>query len=117
MFKADPTFQLHDAEEKPWPKEMYQAMLLNVIFAFETGQDALISRARLLLGLLVSALREQGIFNINVVLKHQQRHFPGTFKPWVEGLLEQLKRSVLFPSLSTTWDCCCSLLTSHNCLG
>lgn len=43
----------------------------------------LIQRARRLLSVLITAMRDQGAFNPHVVKHHGDTHFPGDFKPWV----------------------------------
>ncbi|GJN84041.1 hypothetical protein PLIIFM63780_007594 [Purpureocillium lilacinum] len=76
----------------PWPLETYQVALLNIIFAFETGREACIKRARRLLSLLVAALRQNNCFCSEAQDRERSTHFPGPFVPWVFTTMERWKR-------------------------
>ena len=73
-------------------------MLLNVIFGFESGRAALMGRARLLLGLLISALRVHNTFSEDSIMLHDSVHHAGTFVPFVVTGHECWKRLVLTES-------------------
>ncbi|KAJ6437770.1 transcription factor Zn, C2H2 / Cys6 [Purpureocillium lavendulum] len=77
---------------KPWPLDTYQVALLNIIFAFETGRESCIKRARRLLSLLVAALRQNDCFSSEAQERERNTHFPGPFVPWVFTTLERWKR-------------------------
>ncbi|UNI18265.1 hypothetical protein JDV02_004543 [Purpureocillium takamizusanense] len=84
----------HDTYDpsSPWPLETYQVALLNIIFAFETGREACIKRARRLLSLLVAALRQNNCFCSEAQDRERNTHFPGPFVPWVFTTMERWKR-------------------------
>ncbi|KAI5462054.1 hypothetical protein BGZ63DRAFT_463172 [Mariannaea sp. PMI_226] len=83
-----------DLAEQPWPTELYQAVTLNLIFAFYHGAEKVVARAMLLKGVLVAVLREIEFF-VCSSCGHQQRiHFPGNFLPWVQGIRERWKRTI-----------------------
>ncbi|TPX18601.1 uncharacterized protein E0L32_002458 [Thyridium curvatum] len=80
---------------RPWPTETWKAALLNVIFACETGKPELISKARLLHSLLVTVLRDNGVFSAEAIERQQNTHYPGTFTPWVHSGLQRWRRVVV----------------------
>ncbi|XP_044716227.1 fungal specific transcription factor domain-containing protein [Hirsutella rhossiliensis] len=71
---------------RPWPAEIYQVALLNIIFAFESG------RSRHLLSLLIAVLRQNGCFSAEAVERERNTHYPGDFVPWVFASVERWKR-------------------------
>ncbi|KAF4990993.1 hypothetical protein FGRMN_8114 [Fusarium graminum] len=81
--------------DKPWPMEMYQAIVLNIIFTFYHGNERLAAKASLLRGTLVMSLREADFFSSDNATEQQQVHFPGTFVPWVMTIQETWKRLVV----------------------
>ncbi|KYK55044.1 hypothetical protein DCS_07005 [Drechmeria coniospora] len=85
---ANDTYDLNH----PWPLGTYQVALLNIIFAFETGRDSCIKRARRLLSLLIAALRQNNCFNAEAQEREKETHYPGDFVPWVFTTFEQWKR-------------------------
>ncbi|KAM0519591.1 hypothetical protein ACHAPE_003770 [Trichoderma viride] len=75
-----------------WPIRTLQSALLNVIFAFECGNDKLMKKARLLYSLLVTVFRQLKVFSAEAV-EHQIRiHFSGDFPPWAFAMKEKWKR-------------------------
>ncbi|UKZ91795.1 uncharacterized protein TrAFT101_006764 [Trichoderma asperellum] len=75
-----------------WPIRTLQSALLNVIFAFESGNEKLMKKARLLYSLLVTVFRQLKVFNAEAV-EHQIRiHFSGDFPPWAFAMKEKWKR-------------------------
>ncbi|KAF4438029.1 hypothetical protein F53441_12881 [Fusarium austroafricanum] len=81
--------------DKPWPMETYQAMLLQIIFAFYHGNDKLVAKASLLRGTLVVALREVEFFNSDNAAEQQRVHHPGTFVPWLMTIRDRWKRYIV----------------------
>ncbi|KAK2603544.1 hypothetical protein QQS21_004313 [Conoideocrella luteorostrata] len=77
---------------QPWPADLYQLSLLNVVFAFETGKDSVIRQSRMLFSLLVSALRMNGCFQEDAIETQRLTHYPGDFRPWIFGTTERWKR-------------------------
>ncbi|KPM42731.1 hypothetical protein AK830_g3797 [Neonectria ditissima] len=83
-----------DLAEQPWQTDLYQSIVLHIIFAFYYGDEKIIARAVLLKGMLVAVLREIEFF-VCSSSGHQQRiHFPGTFLPWVQSIRERWKRTI-----------------------
>lgn len=61
---------------KNWPMPLYQAALLNILLGIYCGKDELVSRAVLLLNVLVSTLREVGFFKHDIAaLQHKDARF------------------------------------------
>lgn len=92
--------------------ETYQAIVLNIIFAFYHGvrthlnlirhiltvsqqNERLAAKASLLRGTLVVALREIDFFNSDNAAEQQRVHYPGTFVPWLMTIEDRWKRSVV----------------------
>ncbi|KAH7149106.1 hypothetical protein B0J13DRAFT_297216 [Dactylonectria estremocensis] len=82
-------------DERPWQTELYQAVVLNIIFAFYHGGEKVVARAVLLKGILVSVLREIEFFVCSSSGYQQRVHFPGTFLPWVQSIRERWKRTIV----------------------
>ncbi|KAL7806418.1 hypothetical protein V8C44DRAFT_339209 [Trichoderma aethiopicum] len=75
-----------------WPLRTLQSSLLNIIFAFESGREKHMKKARLLFSLLVTVFRHLRIFSTDAI-DHQIRiHFSGDFPPWVFSMKEKWKR-------------------------
>ncbi|KAG5759791.1 hypothetical protein H9Q69_005772 [Fusarium xylarioides] len=84
----------HEYDE-PWPFETYQAILMNIIFAFYHGNERLVSKASLLRGTFVVALREAEFFNSDNAAEQQRVHYPGTFVPWLMTIRDRWKRLIV----------------------
>ncbi|KAF5576041.1 transcriptional activator CMR1 [Fusarium pseudoanthophilum] len=84
----------HEYDE-PWPFETYQAILMNIIFAFYHGKEKLVSKASLLRGTFVVALREAEFFNSDNAAEQQRVHYPGTFVPWLMTIRDRWKRLIV----------------------
>ncbi|KAL5623569.1 hypothetical protein FOBRF1_002819 [Fusarium oxysporum] len=84
----------HEYDE-PWPFETYQAILMNIIFAFYHGNEKLVSKASLLRGTFVVALREAEFFNSDNAAEQQRVHYPGTFVPWLMTMRDRWKRLIV----------------------
>ncbi|KAL6863605.1 hypothetical protein J3F83DRAFT_745006 [Trichoderma novae-zelandiae] len=75
-----------------WPLRTLQTSLLNIIFAFESGREKHMKKARLLFSLLVTVFRHLRVFSADAI-EHQIRiHFSGDFPPWVFSMKEKWKR-------------------------
>ncbi|KAG5658103.1 hypothetical protein KAF25_007054 [Fusarium avenaceum] len=79
-----------------WPMETYQAIVLNIIFAFYHGNERLAAKASLLRGTLVVALREIDFFNSDNAAEQQRVHYPGTFVPWLMTIEDRWKRLIIY---------------------
>ncbi|KAF5633621.1 transcriptional activator CMR1 [Fusarium sp. NRRL 52700] len=84
----------HEYDE-PWPFETYQAILMNIIFAFYHGNEKLVSKASLLRGTFVVALREAEFFSSDNAAEQQRVHYPGTFVPWLMTIRDRWKRLIV----------------------
>ncbi|KAE8443773.1 hypothetical protein EG329_001367 [Mollisiaceae sp. DMI_Dod_QoI] len=83
-------------EDRPWRIEVYQAVLLNIIFAFYSGKKQLIARAGVLFSLLIVTLRHMGMFSSDRAEYQERTHFPATFLPFVLSNRERRVRLVFF---------------------
>ncbi|KAK3314129.1 hypothetical protein B0H66DRAFT_607363 [Apodospora peruviana] len=78
--------------EKPWEIEKYQAILLNLVFAFYSNRKELASRASLLLGLFITKMRQIGIFDPSRHDYQEKVCFPATFPPFLMANRQQWRR-------------------------
>ncbi|KAF4976006.1 hypothetical protein FZEAL_7262 [Fusarium zealandicum] len=81
--------------DKPWPVETFQAIVLNIIFAFYHGSEKLVAKAFLLRGMLITAMRDMEFFVCESAAYEQRVHFPGTFIPWLQTIRERWKRLIV----------------------
>ncbi|KAF5021797.1 hypothetical protein F66182_6172 [Fusarium sp. NRRL 66182] len=99
--------------DKAWPIQTYQAIVLNIIFAFYTGvcspvapllrsfadelyqNEKLVARASLLRGTLIVSMRELEFFNNDGAAYEQRLHYPGTFVPWLLTVRDRWKRLIV----------------------
>ncbi|KAM3517776.1 hypothetical protein NHJ13051_008694 [Beauveria bassiana] len=77
---------------QPWPLAVYQAGLLNAIFAFEIGKWSFIPRGRMLHVAVATILRQTNMFNSESAIHHQRRHYPSNYMPWIYEKHESWKR-------------------------
>ncbi|KAM3515324.1 hypothetical protein MY11210_001065 [Beauveria gryllotalpidicola] len=77
---------------QPWPLAVYQASLLNAIFAFEIGKWSFIPRGRMLHVAVATILRQTNMFNSESAIHHQRRHYPSNYMPWIYEKHESWKR-------------------------
>ncbi|KAI8656524.1 Zn(2)-C6 fungal-type domain-containing protein [Fusarium sp. Ph1] len=84
----------HNLQE-PWPMDIFQGIILNIIFAFYYGSEKLVARATLLRGMLVVYMREMEFFVCESAAYEQRVHFPGTFIPWLQTIRERWKRLIV----------------------
>ncbi|KAJ4027947.1 hypothetical protein NW752_000198 [Fusarium irregulare] len=82
-------------DDKPWPTETYQSIVLQIIFAFYHGDERLTAKASLLRGALIMAMREIDFLNSDGSAEQQRIHFPGTFVPWLMVIRDRWKRSII----------------------
>ncbi|CAG9946496.1 unnamed protein product [Clonostachys rosea f. rosea IK726] len=72
-----------EVSHSPWPFQAYQACIINIAFALESGNSLLIRTAARLFSLVLISLREIGAFDDKTLKHHQSKHYPGTFIPWL----------------------------------
>ncbi|KAH6609809.1 transcription factor zn [Trichoderma cornu-damae] len=75
-----------------WPLKTFQSSLLNIVFAFESGREKDVKKARLLFSLLITVFRQLKAFNAEAVDHQRRSHFSGDFPPWVFSVQEKWKR-------------------------
>ncbi|KAH7305514.1 hypothetical protein B0I35DRAFT_443923 [Stachybotrys elegans] len=81
-----------DSDNPQWPYAVYQAAVLNVIFAVEALSQDLISGAVSLLSLVIESFRYHGIFRSEAVDRHQKQLFTSKGLPWLRIGQERWKR-------------------------
>lgn len=81
-------------EGQAWPIELFQAVLLTLIFSLYHADKRALSRAMLLRGAFITLLREIGALNAEILGDHLQSHFSGTFAPYTMSMRERFKRLV-----------------------
>lgn len=81
-----------DPDSEPWPFTTYQAILLTIIFATYTGEEATLQKARRLTDLLTTSLRAAEFFSSETAKTQGERHFPGPWPPWRFMIGEQQRR-------------------------
>ncbi|KAK9235801.1 hypothetical protein V1525DRAFT_251641 [Lipomyces kononenkoae] len=79
-------------EGQAWPIELFQAVLLTLIFSLYRTDKSALSRAMLLRGAFITLLREIGAFNAELLAGHLQTHFSGTYAPYTLSMREKFKR-------------------------
>lgn len=75
-----------------WPIELFQAVLLTLIFSLYRTDKSALSRAMLLRSSFITLLRELGAFNAELLADHLKTHFSGTFAPYTLNMREKFKR-------------------------
>ncbi|CAH0046833.1 unnamed protein product [Clonostachys solani] len=102
--------QDEDLKDSIWPYETYQLALLNIIAALELGKPSAIRNANRLLSFIIISMRENNIFSAESVERHQSKHFPGTFGPWIYMGRDRWRWQA---SVILQLDAYMSLFTSH----
>lgn len=81
-------------EGQPWPIELFQAVLLSLIFSLYRTDKSALSRAMLLRGAFITFLREMGVFNGRLLGDHLKRHFSGVYAPYTLSMREKFTRLI-----------------------
>ncbi|KAH8694176.1 hypothetical protein BGW36DRAFT_430196 [Talaromyces proteolyticus] len=81
---------------QPWPIELFQAVLLTLIFSLYRTDKSALSRAKLLRSTFITILRDLGAFNAEPLIKHLQTHFSGTYAPYTLNMREKFKRLLVW---------------------
>jgi hypothetical protein len=79
-------------EGQAWPIELFQAILLTLIFSLYRTDKSALSRAMLLRSAFITLLREIGAFNAKLLADHLKPHFSGTYAPYTLSMRETFKR-------------------------
>ena len=79
-------------EGQAWPIELFQAVLLTLIFSLYRTDKSALSRAMLLRSVFITRLREIGAFNAELLADHLRTHFSGTYAPYTLSMRENFRR-------------------------
>jgi hypothetical protein len=79
-------------EGQAWPIELFQVVLLTLIFSLYRTDKSALSRAMLLRSAFITLLREIGAFNAELLADHLKLHFSGPFAPYTISMREKFKR-------------------------
>ncbi|RDW60601.1 hypothetical protein BP6252_11984 [Coleophoma cylindrospora] len=98
--------------------EDYESMLLNVIFAYSSHREDLVARATILLSLIITALRQNGLLSSEMEAGREKAYKPDVFLPFVlstrekrtSGQCQHLQIEELDVSLPSTF----SLWNTHG---
>ncbi|OJJ42562.1 hypothetical protein ASPZODRAFT_20332 [Penicilliopsis zonata CBS 506.65] len=75
-----------------WPIDLFQAVLLTLVFSLYRTDESVLSSAMLLRATFISRLREIGAFNAEQLVTHLQTHFSGTYAPYTLSMREKFRR-------------------------
>lgn len=75
-----------------WPIELFQSVLLTLVFSLHRTEKSALSRAMLLRSAFITVLRELGAFNAETSADHLRTYFSGTFAPYTLSMRERFKR-------------------------
>ncbi|KAK9319149.1 hypothetical protein V1517DRAFT_61441 [Lipomyces orientalis] len=79
-------------EGEAWPIELFQAVLLTLIFSLYRTDKSTLSRATLLRSAFITRLRDIGAFNAELLADHLKAHFSGIYAPYTLSMREKFKR-------------------------
>ncbi|OKL63656.1 hypothetical protein UA08_00073 [Talaromyces atroroseus] len=79
-------------EGQAWPIELFQAVILTLIFSLYRTDKTALSRAMLLRSTFITFLRELGAFDAEILASHLKTHYSGTFAPYTLSMREHLTR-------------------------
>ncbi|KAF2724018.1 hypothetical protein K431DRAFT_263120 [Polychaeton citri CBS 116435] len=79
-------------EGQAWPIELFQTVLLTMIFSLHRINEGALSRVMLLRGAFISLLRQIGAFDPEMLANHLHTHFSGTYAPYTFSMREKFKR-------------------------
>ncbi|KAH7037091.1 uncharacterized protein B0I36DRAFT_61654 [Microdochium trichocladiopsis] len=80
------------AKTGPWPLDIFQGMLILVVFGMSWGDDETLVRSSHLCSLLVSVLRGTGLFSKDEMEYQKEKYQPGTWAPFVLARDEHWKQ-------------------------
>ncbi|KUL90926.1 hypothetical protein ZTR_00743 [Talaromyces verruculosus] len=80
------------SEEKAWPIELLQTVLLALVFSLYRTDKSALSRAMLLRSTFITLLRELGVPDSEKFAAHLKTYYSGTFTPYVLAMREAFKR-------------------------
>lgn len=80
------------SEGQAWPVELFQTVLLTLIFTLYRTDKSALSRTVHLRSTFITLLRELGAFDAQILADHLKTHFSGTYAPYVISMRERLLR-------------------------
>lgn len=80
------------AEDKAWPIELFETVLLTLIFSLYRTDKSALSRAMLLRSTFITILRELGVLDGEKFAAHLKTYYSGTYTPYVLAMREAFKR-------------------------
>ncbi|RAO69768.1 uncharacterized protein BHQ10_005780 [Talaromyces amestolkiae] len=78
--------------EKAWPIELFQTVLLTLVFSLYRTDKRALSRAKLLRSTFITLLRDLGVLDGEKFTAHLKTHYTGTYTPYTLAMREKLKR-------------------------
>ncbi|EED22985.1 hypothetical protein TSTA_064520 [Talaromyces stipitatus ATCC 10500] len=78
--------------KQAWPIEVFQAVLLTLIFSLYRTDKVALSRAMLLRSGFITILRELEAFNAEKLATHLQTYYSGSYAPYTIARREQFRR-------------------------
>ncbi|KAE8555882.1 hypothetical protein EYB25_000580 [Talaromyces marneffei] len=84
------------SEEKAWPIEFFQAVLLTLVFSLHRTDKSALSRAMLLRSTFMTILRELGVLDDDKLAVHLKTYYSGTYAPYTLVMRERFKRLLVF---------------------
>jgi Fungal specific transcription factor domain len=78
--------------QQAWPLELFQAVLLTLIFSLYRTDKRALSKVKLLRSTFITILRELGAFDSETLADHLETYFGGSYVPYTLSMHEQFKR-------------------------
>lgn len=78
--------------KKAWPIELFQTVLLTLVFSLYRTDKSALSRAKLLRSTFITLLRDLGVLDGEKFAAHLKKHYTGTYTPYTLAMREKLKR-------------------------
>lgn len=80
------------SQDEPWPLELFQAILITLVFSLYRTDQRSVTRAMHLHATFITHLRQTQAFKAEVLAHHLRTHFTGSFTPYTLSIREQFKR-------------------------
>lgn len=80
------------SEDKAWPIELFQTVILTLIFSLYRTDKSVLSKAMLLRSTFITLLRELGILDGEKFSAHLKTYYSGTYAPYTLSMREKFKR-------------------------
>lgn len=79
-----------------WPIELFQAVLLTLIFSLYRADKSVLAKAMHLRSAFITSLRELGAFKTESLADHLKTYFSGAYAPYTLSMRERFKRLLAF---------------------